>query len=115
MPLLAPMLVVPTGRGGADAVAAGAAAAHEVPLPPPPHIVPPIHSSSTPGPSTDVHTTPRRLVLPPPQDHLVQLGKLLFKKILVRVVVILFLHHSPMKLYKLQRQQLLVVSRTLLN
>nr|GFC78171.1 hypothetical protein [Tanacetum cinerariifolium] len=61
MSLLAPMLVVPTGGDGADAVAAGAAAAHEVPLPPPPHIVPPTHSSSsTPGPSTDVHITPMR-------------------------------------------------------
>nr|GFB18565.1 hypothetical protein [Tanacetum cinerariifolium] len=49
MPLLAPMLVVPVAEDGADAVAAGAAAAHDV-LPP---SVPPTHSSSSiPGPSS---------------------------------------------------------------
>nr|GEY50599.1 hypothetical protein [Tanacetum cinerariifolium] len=59
MPLLAPMLVVPAGGDGADAVATGAAAAHDVPSPPPPPIVPPTHSSSsTPGPSTAAQATP---------------------------------------------------------
>nr|GEW15071.1 hypothetical protein [Tanacetum cinerariifolium] len=41
MPLLAPMLMVPTSGDGADA-----AAANEVPLPPPPPDVPPTHTSS---------------------------------------------------------------------
>nr|GEV56911.1 putative ribonuclease H-like domain-containing protein [Tanacetum cinerariifolium] len=45
MPLLASMLVVPASGDGADAVAAGATAAHDVSPPP---IVPPTHS--TPGP-----------------------------------------------------------------
>nr|GEW08344.1 hypothetical protein [Tanacetum cinerariifolium] len=49
MPLLAPMLVVLAARDGANAVAAGAAAAHDI-LPP---NVPPTHSfSSIPGPSS---------------------------------------------------------------
>nr|GEU75490.1 ribonuclease H-like domain, reverse transcriptase, RNA-dependent DNA polymerase [Tanacetum cinerariifolium] len=57
MPLLASMLVVPAGGDGADAVAAGAAAAHDV-LPP---IVPPTHSSSSiPGPSSAPQPTPMR-------------------------------------------------------
>nr|GEX60488.1 protein FAR1-related sequence 5-like [Tanacetum cinerariifolium] len=59
MPLLAPMLVVPTGGDGADAAAAGAPTAHKVPPPPPPPAVPPTHSSSsTPGPSTAAQDTP---------------------------------------------------------
>nr|GEZ54272.1 hypothetical protein [Tanacetum cinerariifolium] len=53
MPLLASMLVVPTGGDGADAVTAGAAAAHDVSPPP---IVPPTHS--TPGPSSASQVTP---------------------------------------------------------
>nr|GEX76099.1 aminoacyl-tRNA synthetase, class 1a, anticodon-binding [Tanacetum cinerariifolium] len=61
MPLLASMLVVPTGRDGADAVADGAAAAHDV-LPP---IVSPIHSSSSiPGPSSAPQPTLMREPLP---------------------------------------------------
>nr|GEX62032.1 putative ribonuclease H-like domain-containing protein [Tanacetum cinerariifolium] len=62
MPLLALMLVVPaTGDGAdavdADAVVAGAAAAHDV-LPP---SVPPIHSSSyIPGPSSAPQSSPMR-------------------------------------------------------
>nr|GFA04850.1 hypothetical protein [Tanacetum cinerariifolium] len=55
MPLLAPMLVVLAARDGADAVAAGAAAAHEVSPPP---IVP--HTHSTPGPSSALQITPVR-------------------------------------------------------
>nr|GEV54806.1 retrovirus-related Pol polyprotein from transposon TNT 1-94 [Tanacetum cinerariifolium] len=53
MPFLASMLVVPAGGDGADAVAAGAAAAHDVSPPP---IVPPIHS--TPGPSSAPQVSP---------------------------------------------------------
>nr|GEU56749.1 hypothetical protein [Tanacetum cinerariifolium] len=53
MPLLAPMLVVPAAGDGADAVAAGAAAAHDVSPPP---IVPPTHS--TPGPFSAPQVTP---------------------------------------------------------
>nr|GEX19309.1 putative reverse transcriptase domain-containing protein [Tanacetum cinerariifolium] len=57
MPLLAPMLVVPAARDGANAVAAGAAAAHNV-LPP---SVPPTHSSSSiPGPSSAPQSSPVR-------------------------------------------------------
>nr|GFA08901.1 synaptobrevin, longin-like domain protein [Tanacetum cinerariifolium] len=57
MPLLAPMLVVPAAGDGADAVAAGAAAAHNV-LPP---SVPPTHSSSSiPGPSSAPQPSPVR-------------------------------------------------------
>nr|GEY49580.1 uncharacterized mitochondrial protein AtMg00810-like [Tanacetum cinerariifolium] len=55
MPLLASMLVVPAGGDDADAIAAGAAAAHDVS---PPHIVPPTHS--TPGPSSALQVTPMR-------------------------------------------------------
>nr|GEY04144.1 hypothetical protein [Tanacetum cinerariifolium] len=55
MPLLAPMLVVPATGDGIDAVAAGAAAAHDVSPPP---IVPPTHS--TPGPSSAPQVTPMR-------------------------------------------------------
>nr|GEX58867.1 JmjC domain-containing protein [Tanacetum cinerariifolium] len=72
MPLLAPMLVVPAGGDGADAVAAVAAAVNEVPppsLPPvtPPPDVPPTHTySSTPGPSTVVQDTPVREPTPSP-------------------------------------------------
>nr|GFA65167.1 hypothetical protein [Tanacetum cinerariifolium] len=55
MPLLPPMLVVPTSGDGAAAVAAGAAAAHDVSKPP---IVPPTHS--TPGPSSAPQVTPVR-------------------------------------------------------
>nr|GFC71888.1 hypothetical protein [Tanacetum cinerariifolium] len=55
MPLSAPMLVVPAAGDGADAVAAGAAAAHDVSPPP---IVPLIHS--TPGPSFALQVTPVR-------------------------------------------------------
>nr|GEX17141.1 ribonuclease H-like domain, reverse transcriptase, RNA-dependent DNA polymerase [Tanacetum cinerariifolium] len=54
MPLLAPMLVVPAGRDGADA-----AAVNEVPPPSPPPDVPPTYISSyTPGPSTAAQDTP---------------------------------------------------------
>nr|GEX22979.1 hypothetical protein [Tanacetum cinerariifolium] len=55
MPLLAFMLVVLAGGDGADAVAAGAAAVHDVSPPP---IVPLIHS--TPGPSSASQVTPMR-------------------------------------------------------
>nr|GEZ94987.1 hypothetical protein [Tanacetum cinerariifolium] len=55
MPLLSPMLVVPAVGDGADAVAAGAAAAHDVSPPP---IVPPTHS--TPGPFSAPQVTPVR-------------------------------------------------------
>nr|GEX47234.1 ribonuclease H-like domain, reverse transcriptase, RNA-dependent DNA polymerase [Tanacetum cinerariifolium] len=55
MPLLASMLVVPAGGDGADAVAAGASAAHDVSPPP---IVPP--TNSTLGPSSSPHVTPVR-------------------------------------------------------
>nr|GEX18121.1 reverse transcriptase domain-containing protein [Tanacetum cinerariifolium] len=55
MPLLAPMLVVPAAGDGADVVAAGAAAAHDVSPPP---IVPPTHS--TPEPSSAPQVTPVR-------------------------------------------------------
>nr|GEZ36575.1 uncharacterized mitochondrial protein AtMg00810-like [Tanacetum cinerariifolium] len=55
MTLLASMLVVPAGGGGADAVTAGAVAAHDVSPPP---IVPPTHS--TPGPSSASQVTPVR-------------------------------------------------------
>nr|GFA00196.1 hypothetical protein [Tanacetum cinerariifolium] len=64
--LLAPMLVVPAGGDGADAVATGAATANEVPPPPPPPVTPPpdglpTHtSSSTLGPSTAAQDTPVR-------------------------------------------------------
>nr|GEV20172.1 hypothetical protein [Tanacetum cinerariifolium] len=54
MPLLAPMLVGPSGGDGA-----GAAAANEVPSPSPPIDVPPTHkSSSSPGPFTATQDTP---------------------------------------------------------
>nr|GEW09840.1 hypothetical protein [Tanacetum cinerariifolium] len=57
MLLLAPTLVVPAAGDGADAVAAGAAATHDV-LPP---SVPPIHSSSyIPGPSSAPQSSPMR-------------------------------------------------------
>nr|GFA81628.1 hypothetical protein [Tanacetum cinerariifolium] len=55
MPFLAPMLVVPAAGDGADAVAAGATAAHDVSPPP---IVPPTHS--TPGPFSASQVTPVR-------------------------------------------------------
>nr|GEX05467.1 hypothetical protein [Tanacetum cinerariifolium] len=55
MPFLAPMLVVPAAGDSADAVAAGAAAAHDVSPPP---IVPPIHS--TLGSSSAPQVTPVR-------------------------------------------------------
>nr|GEW26674.1 putative ribonuclease H-like domain-containing protein [Tanacetum cinerariifolium] len=56
-----PMLVVPAGGDGADAVAAGAATTNEVTPPLPPPVVPPTHtSSSTPGPSTTTQDTPVR-------------------------------------------------------
>nr|GFC12821.1 hypothetical protein [Tanacetum cinerariifolium] len=55
MPLLAPMLVVPTAGNGADAVATGVAVVHDVSPPP---IVPPTHS--TPGPSFALQVTPVR-------------------------------------------------------
>nr|GEZ08664.1 hypothetical protein [Tanacetum cinerariifolium] len=66
MPLLAPMLVVPAGWDGVDAVTAGTAAVNEVLPPPPPLVtpppdVPPTHiSSSTLGPSTNAYDTPVR-------------------------------------------------------
>nr|GEW56784.1 retrovirus-related Pol polyprotein from transposon TNT 1-94 [Tanacetum cinerariifolium] len=63
MPLLASMLVVPVGGDGADAVATGAAAAHDV-LPP---ILPPTHSSSSIlGPSSAPQPTPVREPTPRP-------------------------------------------------
>nr|GFB26560.1 hypothetical protein [Tanacetum cinerariifolium] len=75
MPLLAPMFVVLAGGDGADAAAAGATTANEVPPPLPPHAVPLIHSSSsTPGPSTatpDTHVrdlTPVREPTPSPGE-----------------------------------------------
>nr|GEV81749.1 reverse transcriptase domain-containing protein [Tanacetum cinerariifolium] len=55
MPLLAPMLVVPVARDGADVVAVGAAIAHDVSSPP---IVPLTHS--TPGSSSAPQVTPVR-------------------------------------------------------
>nr|GFA51211.1 hypothetical protein [Tanacetum cinerariifolium] len=59
MLLLAPMLVVPTGGDGADAAAAGVAAANKVSSPLPPPDVPPTHTfSSTLGPSLAAHDTP---------------------------------------------------------
>nr|GEV45091.1 ribonuclease H-like domain, reverse transcriptase, RNA-dependent DNA polymerase [Tanacetum cinerariifolium] len=67
MPLLASMLVVLAGGDGADAVAAGAAAAHDVSPPP---IVPPTHS--TPGPSSALqgaHTSPVREPTPDSPKH----------------------------------------------
>nr|GEW66181.1 retrovirus-related Pol polyprotein from transposon TNT 1-94 [Tanacetum cinerariifolium] len=61
MPLLASMLVVPAGGDGADAVAASAAAAHDVSPPP---VVPPTHS--TPGPSPAPQVTPVKEPTQPP-------------------------------------------------
>nr|GEW80394.1 reverse transcriptase domain-containing protein [Tanacetum cinerariifolium] len=55
MPLLAPMLVVPVAKDGADVVAVSAAAAHDVSSPP---IVPLTHS--TPGSSSAPQVTPVR-------------------------------------------------------
>nr|GEU78921.1 aminoacyl-tRNA synthetase, class 1a, anticodon-binding [Tanacetum cinerariifolium] len=52
MPLLAPMLVVPAGGDGADAVAAATAAANDVPPPPPPPVTAP------PDPTTFREPTP---------------------------------------------------------
>nr|GEW74992.1 ribonuclease H-like domain, reverse transcriptase, RNA-dependent DNA polymerase [Tanacetum cinerariifolium] len=67
MPILAPMLVVPAGGDGADAVAAGAATVHDIPLPPPPPIVPLTYSSFfTPGPSIAAHETPVKEPTPSP-------------------------------------------------
>nr|GEY79568.1 copia protein [Tanacetum cinerariifolium] len=57
MPLLASMLVVPTGEDGANAVATGADVVHDVLTP----IVPPTHSSSSiPGPSSAPQPSPMR-------------------------------------------------------
>nr|GEV42138.1 integrase, catalytic region, zinc finger, CCHC-type, peptidase aspartic, catalytic [Tanacetum cinerariifolium] len=72
------MLVVPACGDGADAVAAGATAANEVPLPPPPPVTPPLDvppthtSSSTPGPSTATHDTPVRDPTPVREPTLVR-------------------------------------------
>nr|GEX05053.1 hypothetical protein [Tanacetum cinerariifolium] len=63
MPLLAPMLVVPTGGDGADAVAAGAAAANEVLPPPSPHVPTPVREP-TPSPVRE----PTTFREPTPED-----------------------------------------------